>query len=38
MKYNIAIGTGWQKTRHRDPSLALWAGSDDIRRAVRLNQ
>jgi hypothetical protein len=23
-----AIHRDWQKTRHRDPSLALWAGSD----------
>jgi hypothetical protein len=23
-----AIYPDWQKTRHRDPSLALWAGSD----------
>jgi hypothetical protein len=24
----LAIYRDWQKTRHRDPSLALWAGSD----------
>jgi hypothetical protein len=23
-----AIYRDWQKTRHRDPSLSLWAGSD----------
>jgi hypothetical protein len=22
------LSRDWQKTRHRDPSLALWAGSD----------
>jgi hypothetical protein len=24
----VAIYRDWQKTRHRDPSLSLWAGSD----------
>ena len=26
--YRVPIAIGRQKTRHRDPSLALWAGSD----------